>query len=151
MTIMTKPRLTPAGHRTIETMIRLAHCSKFHRIIVAGSNGPERMFELHRRGFNRAASTTTCGLPHGQYDVALVDWQLHSMEALEATLDWLVHFLAPGGVLVVCLNAAERLGRRKLSFILQRLGFRVEAGTCCEQGVIISARRPDAIEQAIAA
>jgi hypothetical protein len=148
---MNKPKLTPSGNRITETMIGLARCSRFHRIIVAGSSGPERTFELHRRGYSRVMTTTTCGLPHGQYDVAFVDWQLHSMEALETTLDWLVHFLAPQGVLVVCVDAAERLGRRKLNLILQRLGFRVEAGTRCEQGLAISARRLDASQQALAA
>jgi hypothetical protein len=81
----------------------------------------------------------------------LVDWQLHSIEALEATLTWLVHFLALDGVLVVCVDSAERLGRRKLGLMLQQLGFRVEAGTRCEQGLAVSARRPDASRQAIAA
>ena len=83
----------PSGEQTIATMIELARCNKLHRIIVAGSMTPEHMFTLHRRGYARVATSATAGLPRGQYDVALVDWQ-HSIKALETTLDWLVHFLA---------------------------------------------------------
>jgi hypothetical protein len=53
------------------------------------------MFDLHRRGYRRVATTATCGLPRGQYDVAFVEWPSHSIAALEATLSWLVHFLSP--------------------------------------------------------
>jgi hypothetical protein len=95
----TKP--TASGERIIETMIELARCSKLHRIIVAGPMGPYHMFELHRRGYDRVATTTTCGLPRGQFDVALVDWRLQSIKALETTLDWLVHFLDRSAVLVI--------------------------------------------------
>ena len=109
------------------------------------------MFELHRRGYNRVATTANCGLPRGQYDVALVEWQLHSIKALETTLDWLVHFLAPSSVLVIWIDAGESTNQRKLGSILEKLGFRLEAGTRCEGGFAIAARRLDANQQAIAA
>ena len=79
---MIQSRLTPSSERIIEPMLGLARCSKHHRIIVAGSQRSELMFELHRRGYVRVATTTTCGLPDGQYDVALVDWRRHSINAL---------------------------------------------------------------------
>ena len=148
---MNQPQPTAASERIIETMIELSRCSKFHRIIVAGSNGPHQMFELHRRGYNRVATTATCGLPLGQYDVAFVDWQLHSIKTLETTLGWLVHFLAPTGVLVIWIDSRERTDHWILGSILERLGFRVEVGTRCEHGLAISARRLDTNQQAIAA
>jgi len=83
--------------------------------------------------------------------VALVDWQLQSIKALETTLDWLVHFLASTRVLVVSINSSTLADNQKLGPMLERLGFRVEAGTRCEQGFVISARRRDAIQQAVAA
>jgi hypothetical protein len=98
-------------------------------MIVAGSQRSELMFKLHRRGYSRVATTTTCGLPDGQYDVALVDWRQHSIKALETTLDWLVHFLTPSGVLVAWLDPQERAGNRKLRAMLEEHGFVVEAGT----------------------
>jgi hypothetical protein len=145
--------LSPAasGERIVDTMIELARCSKLHRIIVAGSRGPHQMFELHRRGYNRVATTAACGLPRGQYDVAFIEWQLHSVKALATTLDWLVHFLTPAGILVIWVDPNEHPDHRKLQSILDRLGFRIEAGTRSEHGLAISARRLDANEQVIAA
>jgi hypothetical protein len=142
---------TISGERIIATMIELARSSSLHRIIVAGSKGPRQLFELYRRGYSRVATTANCGLPRGQYDVALVEWQLHSLKALETTLDWLVHFLAPSSVLVIWIDASESTNQRKLGSILEKLGFRLEAGTRCEGGLAIAARRLDANQQAIAA
>jgi hypothetical protein len=104
---MIQSRLTPSSEQIIEPMLGLARCSKHHRIIVAGSQRSELMCELHRRGYARVATTTTCGLPDGQYDVAFIDWRQHSINALETTLDWLVHFLGPSGVLVAWLDPQE--------------------------------------------
>ena len=101
------------------------------------------MFELHRRGYGRVATTTTCGLPDGQYDVALVDWRQHSIKALETTLDWLVHFLAPSGVLVAWLDPQERAGNRTLRAMLEEHGLVVEAGTVRDHGSAVAARRCD--------
>jgi hypothetical protein len=142
---------TPSRERITESLVDLARCSKLHRIILAGPNSPQSMFELHRRGFNRVATTATSGLPHGQYDVALVDWQGRSIKALEATLDWLVHFLGSSAVMVIWIDPQERAANRKLAAILERLGFRIEIGTRCEHGLAVSARRRDAAQMAVAA
>jgi hypothetical protein len=125
-------------------MIGLARCSKHHRIVVAGTKRSELMFDLHRRGYGRVATTTTCGLPDGQYDVALVDWRQHSINALETTLDWLVHFLGPSGVLVAWVDPQERAGNRKLRTMLEAHGFVVEAGTVRDYGSAVAARRCEA-------
>jgi len=146
---LNRSNLPPASERSIEPMVELARCSSLHRIIVAGAHGAEHMFELHRGGYNRVATTATCGLPRGQYDVALVDWQ-HSIKALETTLDWLVHFLAPSSVMVIGIDSRERTGHRKLESVLERLGFQIEAGTRCEHGLAIAARRRDAAQMAVA-
>ena len=140
---MIQSRLTPSSERIIEPMLGLARCSKHHRIIVAGSQRSELMFELHRRGYGRVATTTTCGLPDGQYDVAIVDWRQHSIKALETTLDWLVHFLTPSGVLVAWLDPQERAGNRTLRAMLERHGLVVEAGTVRDHGSAVAVRRCD--------
>src|SRR3981189_2968310 len=88
--------ISPTPNESIaEALVVLARCSKQHRILVAGANGPQLMFQLYRRGYRRVATTATCGLPDGRYDVALVDWQDHSVKALATTLDWLPRLLAP--------------------------------------------------------
>jgi len=125
----------------MEPMIALARCSKLQRIIVAGSKGAELMFELHRRGYARVATTSNCGLPAGQYDVALVDWRQRSIKAFETTLDWLMDFLSPTGVLVVWVEPQEPAGNRNLRSMLERHGLIVEAGTIHECGSAVSARQ----------
>jgi hypothetical protein len=151
VTIMKRPNLSPRADFAIETMVQLARCSKLDRIILAGSRSPQRMFELHRNGFARVATTACRGLPRGQYDVALVEWQLRSIKALAATLDWLVHFLGAEGVLVIALDTRECPDHGKVGSMLARLGFRVEAGTRCDHRIAISARRLDVAQQAVAA
>jgi hypothetical protein len=145
--------VTPISAREhiVDSMVELARCSKLHRIIVAGSTAPDLMLSLHCRGYGRVSTLATCGLPHGQYGVALIDWQGRSIKALESTLDWLVQFLASSAVMVIRLDSPERTANRKLESILDRLGFRVEVGTLCEHGIAVSARRRDASQMAVAA
>ena len=140
---MIQPRLIPAGERIVEPMLALARCAKLQRIIVAGSKSAELMFELHRRGYVRAATTANCGLPAGQYDVALVDWRQRSLKALETTLDWLVDFLSPAGLVVVWVDPQDPAGNRKLRRALEAHGLIVEAGTIREHGSAVSAYRND--------
>jgi len=140
---MIQARLILAGERIIEPMLALARCSKLQRILVAGSKSAELMFELHRRGHVRVATTANCGLPAGQYDVALVDWRQRSIKALETTLDWLVDFLSPAGVVVVWVDPQDPAGNRKLRRALEAHGLTVEAGTIREYGCAVSAQRRD--------
>ena len=138
---MIQVHLIPAGERIIDAMLALARCSKQQRIILAGSKSAELMFELHRRGHVRVATTSNCGLPAGQYDVALVDWRQRSLKALETTLDWLVDFLSPGGIVVVWVDPQEPAGNRQLRRTLEAHGLMVEAGTIREHGCAVSAQR----------
>src|SRR5262245_1641050 len=138
---MIQPRPIPARERIVEPMLALARCSKLQRIIVAGSKSAELMFELHRRGHTRVTTTSNCGLPAGQYDVALVDWRERSIKALETTLDWLVDFLSPASVLVVWVDPQEPTANRKLRSVLEKQGLLVEAGVIRKHGSAISARR----------
>ena len=114
---MTNSNVDPTCERTIEAMIELGHCSKRQRIIVSGQTGSQLMFELHRRGYHRVATTATSGLPQGQYDAALVDWGDQSLKSLETTLNWLVHFLDEPAVLVIRLESRGRGVNRRLQSI----------------------------------
>jgi len=144
MEVNTMSRLTRAGERTIaEPMIALARCAKQQRILVAGANSAKLMFELHRRGHVRVATTANCGLPAGQYDVVLVDWRQRSLKSLETMLDWLVVFLSSAGVLVVWIDPLASADNRKLRAMLEGHGLVVEAGTIREDGCAVSARRGD--------
>jgi hypothetical protein len=123
---MTRSHLTLAGDRILEPIIALARCSKQQRIVVAGSKSIELTSELYRRGFVRVASTANCGRADGHYDVALVDWRRRTFQALETTLDWLVDFLSPGGLLVVWIDPQKPSVRQGLYATLERRGFLIE-------------------------
>jgi hypothetical protein len=147
--IMTNRMPNGSIDRITGTMIELAQCCAEHRIILAGSNEPDRIFKLHSRGFSRVVTTATCKLSRRPYDVAFVEWRQHSIKALETTLDWLVHLLSPAGVLVIWIDAAPE--RRKLRSAIEKLGFQVETGTRCENGFVVSARRVSVLQQTMAA
>jgi hypothetical protein len=148
---MTQPGPIPSDERIVDAMIVLACPAKSHQMIVAGSNSSGVFKELLRRGYSRVATTKTCRAPCGQKDVALIPWRKHSMAALATTLDWLVHFLNPAGVLVVWVGPHERMPNQALRLALEKLGFRIEVGTCCENGLAISARRLESTAAAKAA
>ena len=140
-----------SGDRIIEPMIALAGCSTQQRIVVAGSKSMELMFEMHRRGYLRAAATGNCGRPAGQYDVALVDWRRRTLLALEPTLDWLTNFLSARAVLVVWVDAQKEAASQGLRASLERRGFVVEQGIVHQCGSALSARRLQANPMRLAA
>ena len=140
---MMQSRLAVAGDRIIEPMLDLARCSNLNRIIVAGAKSAALMFELHRRGYVRVRTTANCGLPDGQYDVALVDWRERSIKALDTTLDWLLDFLSPTGGLIVWIDPQEPANNRKLRAMLEKHGLIIEAGTVREHGSAVLAQRSD--------
>jgi hypothetical protein len=137
---MTRSHLVPTGDRILEPMIALARCSKQQRIVVAGSKSIELSSELYRLGFIRVASTANCGRAARQYDVALVDWRRRTFQALEATLDWLVDFLSPGGLLVVWIDPQKPTVRQDLYAGLERRGFLIEDRAVHDFGSAVSAR-----------
>jgi hypothetical protein len=138
---MTQSNSIPSDGRIVDAMIQLAGAAKLHRMIVAGSNSPEVFLELHRRGHLRVTTARLCDVPCGQFDVALVAWREHSIKALETTLAHLVPFLSSVGVLVVWAGPHERMPNRTLRLAVEKLGFRIESATCCENGVAVCARR----------
>jgi hypothetical protein len=149
MTMSEEP--TFPSERIIGTMIGLARCSRSDRILLSGSDAANRMFDLNRRGFSRLATTATGGLPRGQYDVAWVEWHQHSIRALETTLNWLVHFLAPKSSLVIWIGSNAVTDKARLESTIEQLGFDVQSVTRIALGVAVSARRVDVNQQARAA
>jgi hypothetical protein len=125
----------------IGTMIGLACAAPNHRIVVAGSDAFGVYLSLHRRGFSRIATITTCRIRCGQHDVALIVRQ-HSLQALETLLTGVLPFLKARAIVTMRIGCAER-GGRELQSLLVQMGFRVEAGVRCDSGFIVSARRRD--------
>jgi hypothetical protein len=143
---VTDPRFIPSDERIVDAMIQFGRAAKLHRMIVTGHQSPQTLLELHRRGYLRVTAAALCDLPCGQFDMALVAWRERSIKALETALEELVHFLSTAGVLVVWVGARDRIPIRVLRLALERLGFRIDAGTNCETGVAISARRSESTQ-----
>src|SRR5450759_2290047 len=139
--IKSMPKIS--DERIVDAMIQLARVTKSHRVIVAGTNSAEALLKLRRRGYLRVTTTKICLVPGRQYDVALVAWREQSIKTLEMTLDRLVHYLSAAGVLVVWIGPHERMPDQALRLAFGRLGFRIESGTSCENGIAIAARRLD--------
>jgi hypothetical protein len=55
-----------------------------------------------------------------------------SVRALEATLERLVHFLNVVGVLAFW-TGPHQISSRSLRLLLEKMGFRIESGTCREK------------------
>jgi hypothetical protein len=138
--------------RILDTMIELSRCTVEQRIILAGAGGSRRIPGWRSRGYCHVATTATCRLRRGQYNMACVEWRHRSIKALEATLDWLVHFLSASGVLVIWIDAAISTARRReLWSAIERFGFHVETETRCGSGFACSARRLAISQQTLAA
>jgi len=137
--------------RIVECMIGLAHATATHRIVVAGPQSAQVLGDLQRRGYTRATTVRAARLSRGAQEVALVGWYGPPSRALEATLVQLVPLLSAGGVLVVRIGLRDPLLNRQLRMTLARLGFRIESGTSCGNGVAVAARRTDTIPAAVAA
>ncbi|WP_136624347.1 hypothetical protein [Bradyrhizobium centrolobii] len=130
--------------RVIDPMMALAGCSTRQRILVVGAKSMELMMELQRRGYLLAAAAGNCGLPTGQYDVALVDWRRRTLGALDATMDWLDDFLSPRAVLVIWLDAQKSAAKDSLRAAVMKRGFIVLQGAEHPCGSALLARRSQA-------
>ncbi|SDT37724.1 hypothetical protein [Bradyrhizobium canariense] len=129
-----------SGDRILDPMIDLARCTKQDRIVIAGSKAIELMLELQRRGFLEVAATANCGRAAGQYDVAMVDWRRRTTNSLEPTIEWLLHYLRPGGMLIVWVDPQKQTANLKLRSALERLGCVIESGTVHDCGCGLAAR-----------
>jgi hypothetical protein len=140
VTVMTHSHFASAVDPIVEPMIALARCSKLQRIIVAGSKSVELASKLNRRGYVRVASTANSGRAAGQYDV--VDWRRRTFKTLETTLDWLVNFLGPEGLLAIWIDPQKPAVREDLYSRLEQRGFVIEDRAIHEYGSAF--RRGDA-------
>jgi hypothetical protein len=130
----------PNREQVIDTMIGLTRLSNLHRTIVAGSDSLELYLALRRRGFIRVATTATCRIPKGQHSVGLITGQ-NSLRAIEAALVEISQFLSASAALAVLIDSRESGFCLKVRARLEQMGFRIEAGVRCQQGLVLSAYR----------
>jgi hypothetical protein len=137
---MVQPHSVSNREQVVDTMIELTRLSNLHRAIVAGSDSLELYLALRRRGFIRVATTATCRIPKGQHAVGLITGQ-NSLEAIEAALTRISQFLSTSATIAVLIDSRESGFCLKIRSKLEQMGFRIEAGVRCQQGLVLSAYR----------
>ena len=137
---MTQPHSLSDREQVVDTMIGLTRLSKLHRAIVAGSDSLELCGALRRRGFMRVATPATCRAARGQHAVGLIVGQ-NSFGGLEAALAEIVQFLSANASIAVLVGSHETGSGLRIRARLQQMGFRIEAGVRCQQGLVLSAYR----------
>ena len=137
---MVQPHSAPTREQVVDTMIELTRLSNLHRAIVAGSNSLELYLALRRRGFIRVATTATCRIPKRQHAVGLITGQ-NSLQAIEAALTKISQFLSASAAVAVLIDSPEGGSCLKIRGKLEQMGFRIEAGVRCQQGLVLSAYR----------
>jgi hypothetical protein len=137
---MVQPHSVSDREQVVDTMIELTRLSSLHRAIVAGSDSLELYLALRRRGFMRVATTTTCRIPKAQHSVGLITGS-NSRQAIEAALAQISPFLCPSAAIAVRIDSRESGFCLKIRAKLEQMGFRIEAGVRCQQGLVLSATR----------
>jgi hypothetical protein len=137
---MVQPHSVSNREQVVDTMISLTRLSNLHRAIVVGNDDLELYLALRRRGFNRVATTATCRIPKGQHAVGLITGQ-KSLAAIEAALAQISPFLSTSAAIAILIDSRESGFCLKIRNKLEQMGFRIEAGVRCQQGLVLSAYR----------
>jgi hypothetical protein len=148
---MDQPHSTANREQVADTMIGLTRLSHSHRVIVAGSDSLELYLCLRRRGLvHVTTTTTTCRIPRRQHTVGLITGQ-GSLLAIEAALTQISQFLSASAAIAVLIDSRESGFSLKVRTRLQQMGFQIEAGVRCQQGLVLSAYRQGFVEMENAA
>ena len=137
---MLQPHSVSNREQVVDTMIELTRLSSLRRTIVAGNGSLDLYLALRRRGFMRVATTATCRIPKGQHAVGLITSQ-SSLRAVEAALAQISQFLCANAAIAVLIDSRESGFCLKVRTKLEQMGFRIEAGVRCQQGLVLSAYR----------
>ena len=137
---MVQPHSGSDREQVVDTMIELTRLSHLHRAIITGRGRMELYLALWRRGFIRVATTATCRIPKGQHAVGLITGQ-NTLQAIEAALAQITQFLSTSAAIAVLIDSREIGFCLKIRTKLEHMGFRIEAGVRCQQGLVLSAYR----------
>jgi hypothetical protein len=126
--------------QVVDTMIALTRLSNQHRTIIAGNDSLKLYVSLLRRGFLRVATFATCKVRRREHSVGLIAGQ-SSLVSIDATLIEISRFLSNRAAIAILINANEGKFSLKIRRKLEQMGFRIEAGVNCHQGLVLSAYR----------
>jgi hypothetical protein len=148
---MVQPHITESREQVVDTMIGLTRLSILQRAIIAGSEGMEFYLALRKRGFVRVATPTTCRIARGQHAIGFVAGHDPS-GTIEGALASISPFLSANATVAVLIDSRERGGSSlRIRSKLQQMGFQIEAGVRCQQGLMLSAYRQNFRQMEIAA
>jgi hypothetical protein len=137
---MVQPCSVARREQVVDIMIALTRLSNLHRTIVGGRDSMNLYVSLRRRGFTRIATPVTCALPRRQYTVALVTGG-SSLLAIESALAQASPFLSDNAALAILIGSREGEFCMKIRKKLEQIGFRIEAGVRCHDGLLSAHRQ----------
>jgi hypothetical protein len=137
---MIQPHSISGREQVVDTMIGLTRLSNVQRAIVAGSDRMELCLALRRRGFARVATSSTWRIPRGQHAVGLIAGH-DSSQAIENALAEISPFLCTHAAVALLIDSRESGSSLRIRMRLQQMGFQIEAGVRCQQGLVLSAYR----------
>jgi hypothetical protein len=139
-----------AGEQVVDIMISLTRLTNAHRTIIAGNDSMKLYVSLKRRGFIRVATPATCNIPRKQHSVGLVAGP-DSPTTIEAALTQISPFLTACAAVAVLIDSSESGLGLQIRTKLAQMGFQIEAGVRCQQGLVLSAYRQDLVQMERAA
>ena len=127
--------------QVLDTMIGLTRLSHLQRAIVAGSGGTELCLGLRRRGFVRVAIVSSSWLSRRQHAIGLLADR--NPAAIDNALGEISPFLSANATVAVLIDSenCSSLDSAGVRTKLQQMGFQIEAGVRCHQGLVLSACR----------
>ena len=125
--------------QVLDTMIALTRLSHLQRAIIGGSGGIYLYLGLKRRGFMRVTTISTSWLARQQHAIGLL--ADHGSAALEAALTEISPFLNLTATIALLIDAEENSSSSGVRAKLRQMGFCIEAGVRCHQGLALSACR----------
>lgn len=132
-------RSAPDRSQVLDTMIGLTRLSATQRAIIAGNGAMELCLGLRRRGFMRVGVASTNRFPRKQHTIGLLADR--NSASLEQALNELAPLLCTNATVAVFIDAQEHGSSFKVRTKLQQMGFQIEAGVRCDQGLVLSACR----------
>jgi hypothetical protein len=137
---MTKSVRNSALDQIVDTMVDLTRLSDAQRVVLCGDDSAGVYQALRDRGFSRTATIANCRVAGAQFQVGLIAGR-HSLQALETHLAKISQYLGATSAIAVSIDSREGVPSLKIRAGLERIGFRIEAGVRCRQGLVLSAYR----------
>ena len=147
---MAQPHFASGQAQVLDTMVGLTRLSNLHRAIIAGRDGMQLYLGLRRRGFIRVTTVSTCWNPRRRHSIGLIA-DHDSAESIERALSEITPYLSEHATIAILIDSHGSNSSLRVRSKLQQMGFRIEAGVRCHQGLVMSAYRPAFVQMERAA